>query len=148
MTAKDFFHLELIAGAPISLIRYPLAILIKSPLAGLALISLFTYPYFMMSESDPGFGAESLTVADRIMDVIISLLLSMLELLILGRVFLVALLAERNEVLAAAIQSECRRALVELPDEVAPRSAVVAVLGMAHCNGVMKLLLRGPGDKE
>mmetsp|Transcript_14859 Transcript_14859/g.33674 ORF Transcript_14859/g.33674 Transcript_14859/m.33674 type:complete len:98 (+) Transcript_14859:3-296(+) len=55
-----------------------------------------------------------------------------LETVILGRLLLVGLLEERNYVLARNIREACLRAK--------PGGSVVAVLGMAHCNGVASLL--------
>jgi hypothetical protein len=98
------------------------------------------------------------------MDVLASSLAVVVETALLSRVFLVALLAERNDVIAENILAECRRIAdedreLELKErsknggvrnkrgsstttEVPRRSrAVVAVLGMAHCNGVQKIIL-------
>ena len=49
---------------------------------------------------------------------------------------LVPILTERNEVLASSIVAACESA--ELGD-----GAVVAVLGMAHCNGVRRAIEEG-----
>ena len=57
-----------------------------------------------------------------------------LQTVVLARVFLVLLLGDRNQILADAIASEC---------EVAGDdgdATVVAVLGMAHLNGVKRIL--------
>ena len=54
------------------------------------------------------------------------------ELVLFARVFLVALLNERNDILADNIRAAAARAK--------DGKAVVAVLGMAHVNGVASLL--------
>ena len=53
------------------------------------------------------------------------------ETLFLGRVLLVGLLEERNFVLARNIRKACL---------AKPGGSVVAILGMAHCTGVGKIL--------
>ena len=66
-----------------------------------------------------------------------SVLLTMIEFAILGRTFLIALLAERNVILADKIREECQR----IKEEGKGEDGAVAILGMAHCNGVRKLLI-------
>jgi pheromone shutdown protein TraB len=60
---------------------------------------------------------------------------------LLSRVFLCAILADRNVVLANNILSECSRVQKKQGKGKKGGEVVVAVLGMAHCNGVKKLLL-------
>jgi len=60
--------------------------------------------------------------------------------LLLARVLLVAIIAERNSVLAGNIRSACERASAH------GKATVIAVLGMAHLNGVYKML--GSGSDE
>ena len=50
-----------------------------------------------------------------------------------------ALLDDRNAILAASIRAACARASAQ-PAGAAGTRAVVAVLGMAHVNGVVSLL--------
>jgi pheromone shutdown protein TraB len=57
-----------------------------------------------------------------------------LETFLLTRTFVVALLAERNLVLADSVRKAC---CMETPSQ---KGAVVAVLGAAHVSGVARLL--------
>ena len=65
-----------------------------------------------------------------------SLLITSVEIAVLGRTMLVALLKERNEVIANKILQECEQAA---KDTYSPKT-IVAVLGMAHLNGIRFLL--------
>jgi len=111
---------RLLLNAPLSLVRYPLAIVVKSPLFGLLLATLV-----YATTLEPAVGEETyVSVAG-------ALGFSFLETIVLGRVLLVGLLEERNFVLARNV----RKAMFANPG-----GSIVAVLGMAHCTGVAKLL--------
>ena len=73
-----------------------------------------------------------------------SLLVVVAEVCVLGRPMLQVLLDERNEVIAANIIEECRRIRREgdSGSSSGETDCVVVVLGMAHCNGVKKLLVQ------
>lgn len=115
---------RLLVGFPISLVRYPLAIGIKSPLF-LALVASLYVLVTGGDEPPPEGDVETL------IDLAETLAFVALETAVLGRVLLVGLLEERNFVLARNI----RRACLEKPG-----GTVVGVLGMAHLNGVRSLL--------
>jgi len=110
---------RLLLGMPLSLVRYPLSLGLKSPVL-LALIGCI----FLIAGQD--FAAE-----DTIEELIGALAFSVVETIVLGRVLLVGLLEERNYVLARNIRKACL---------AKPGGSVVAVLGMAHCTGVGKIL--------
>jgi hypothetical protein len=121
---------SLLLAAPLSLIRYPLSIGVKSPLL-LLLIALAAYG--VSTPLPTGLPTDTVFV-DAIgpEEALQAVSLLGLELLFLGRVLLVGLLEERNYVLSRNIRRACLRAK--------PGGSVVAVLGMAHCNGVAMLL--------
>lgn len=134
---SDFFDPKLLAGTPGSLIRYPLAIILKSPVVGIVLVGLFASS--MAGAGDNSFYFD--TPLGRAVELGESVILSMVEFAILGRTFLVALLAERNVILADNIREECQRIKREGKSGDDDGGGAVAVLGMAHCNGVRKLLV-------
>jgi hypothetical protein len=162
-------------AAPVSFIRYPLAILAKSPIiaiplllaivasnAGLISGEALGIGIEDLGESGSGQsmvlelllgsisganGQESFSLSEALIDFAGSSLAVVVESALLGRTFLVALLAERNIILAANILAECERVARDrdagvLPAESDSTPAVVAVLGMAHCNGIQKILLK------
>lgn len=130
---RDFLDPRLLAGTPGSLIRYPLALVIKSPFVGVLIVALFASS--IANAGDNSFYFD--TPLGRAAEVGESVLLTMIEFAILGRTFLIALLAERNVILADKIREECQRIKKEGKGE----DGAVAILGMAHCNGVRKLLI-------
>jgi pheromone shutdown protein TraB len=138
--SKDFLDINLLKASPFSFIRYPLAILLKSPLF---FLSFATFVYVL----DTGLGISihlgsnptiTPTAVDVLTDGVETTILTFLELAILARPMLQAVLHERNVVLAQNIRQCC----IELPTKSTRTSdvCVVAVLGMAHSNGVAKLL--------
>lgn len=133
---RDFLDPKLMAATPASLIRYPLALVIKSPLVGMAIIGLFASS--IANAGDNSFYFE--TPIGRAVEVGESVLLTMIEFAILGRTFLIALLAERNIILADKIRAECER--IKKKSGSADGPGAVAILGMAHCNGVKRLLVK------
>ena len=65
-----------------------------------------------------------------VQDILYSALTVVLEVAVLGRVFLIPILAERNEVLAESILAECRKEKLRQKKQKDPSGrAVVAVLG-------------------
>ena len=118
--------LGLIAGAPIALARYP----ISSPpvfvvLAG-ALITLEVLDKAIAND------VSIIGLPERLLEVALAAACAAL----VARVAFVGLLEERNYVLARNIREACEAAPIDgdSPD------TVVAVLGMAHLNGVRTLL--------
>eukprot|EP01041_Mallomonas_annulata_P010505 gene10505-21912_t len=171
---SDFLNPKLILGAPVSLLRYPLAFIAKSPLLGLPTVLALTYA--LMNSGDSAFVGT--TPFEQFSEVFSSGLIFGLEMGVFARVFLVALLAERNEILAANILLECKRIattsqlillneqskgnIFGLPLNIfkvdksrqlqfsenenirsidSSGKVIVAVLGMAHVNGVRNILL-------
>lgn len=134
---SDLFDPALLAKAPLSILRYSAAILIKAPKLGFPIFALFIYSVLQSSAAD----SASIDIAgdanvDFILDSIFTLVTYVLQIALLGRVTLQALLHERNEILANNILTECKAAK--------NGKTVVAILGMAHCNGVKDLLLSAP----
>ena len=121
---------RLLLGIPLSFARYPLSIGVKSPVVLAVLALALGLP---LLDADGGLAADAvLDDATAIRELLGALAFALLETVVLGRVLLVALLEERNFVLARNIR---RAALAGKPG-----GTVVAVLGMAHCNGVGKVL--------
>jgi pheromone shutdown protein TraB len=135
---RDYLDPNLLIMTPISLFRYILALIVKSPIVG---IVLYGFLYVLPSLSltlDVNSISEQPSV--NISDMLSSASVSLLETLILSRVFLSALLTKRNIIIAAYIQRVCGK-IAQSVDTNTKDLEVVAVLGMAHCNGVMKNLL-------
>ena len=63
------------------------------------------------------------------------LVLDILQITILTRCFLVALLRDRNDILANSISKAC--------EDAEEGESVVAILGAAHLNGVQRRLYEG-----
>ena len=132
---------RLVVGAPLSLLRYPLSLAVKAPLVGLVVLGVLFGPFFLAANDyyasvtgvDYLVGTPFAAQGDATLGEVLGALgFSFLEFVVLGRVLLVGLLEERNFVLARQI----RKALFEEK----PGGTLVAVLGMAHCTGVAKLL--------
>lgn len=157
---QDFLDPSLMLLTPVSLFRYPLAILLKNTKVGLSVLALVVATS-VLAQSEltsqiwngvlhpggdiDGFAAghggdeEVLEpVVARAVDVAATAATVVVEAMLLARTFVVALLAERNAVLAENIRDACRR--------VSGGKTVVAVLGAAHVNGVAALL--SAGDDE
>jgi pheromone shutdown protein TraB len=155
----SFLEPRLLLAAPVSLVKYPFSYFVKSPLTSALLFALL---FWVDSSSASTTKAAMMGKDTSFSDLIPSLMGSALEILFFSRIFLKELLAERNRVLARNILEQCRyyesqptwkrltfRKLSETSTyaqfSVRPRyeseKTVVAVLGMAHCNGIRKLLL-------
>lgn len=95
----SFFDPKLLAAAPVSLIKYPLSYMVKSPVFAGVVTALV-----ILGGVD---SSDALTLSDGMTatDLLESLFLSVLETIIFARVFLKELLAERNVVLATNIVS-------------------------------------------
>ena len=123
---------KLLLNAPVSLIRYPLAWLLKSPKLMVPLAS-----FWLTIAALPGAvealpeGAAQSNAETFVTDLFF--MLDVLQVTLLSRCFLVALLRDRNEILARSIADACAR--------VPEGNAVVAVLGAAHLNGVRRRLV-------
>jgi hypothetical protein len=172
-----FFEPKLILAAPMSLIKYPLSFLVKSPLPTLGLFGAL----FLADYTDTSTPMDEMTIVDWLE----SLAVVGLEFTIFSRVFVKELLADRNEILAKNILEQCKLYqynnkkqkqpehwwsslfaqwmmqskpsstseldIVYVSDSInksngggsheSEEKTVVAVLGMAHCNGIRKLLM-------
>lgn len=140
--ASDFFDSKLLFNAPVSLLRYPLAFLIKAPLTGTVTLSTLLLASYL-SSMDGTSASSSIDWSDFVSivsvvpsELLMSTLIFVFELALLSRVFIVTILAERNDVLAESIVRECFKAV----ENGEGKSTVVAVLGMAHCNGIKKII--------
>jgi len=156
----SYFDAQLLAASPVSLVKYPLSYAIKSPVFAAAVGVLILLGGADSSDAYVGDTASAT-------DILESLVLSTLEFVIFGRIFLKELLQDRNVILADSILEQCRNydgtgggggwldallrtggdratGAVYAPDSIAGRpergKTVVAVLGLAHCNGIKKLL--------
>ena len=132
----DFFNKELLAAVTVSLIRYPLAWLLKSPKLIVPLIT-FTLTLSALPGAVESIGDAGVESAAEALVTDVFLALDALQLLLLTRLFLVALLRDRNDILARNISSAC--------DRVPVGGSVVAILGAAHLNGVHRRLVVDDG---
>lgn len=119
LKADAYLDPRLLLGAPLSIVRYPLALGLKSPV--LAVLVGVTYLVFTREPADD----------ETIVGLAGALGFALAETIVLTRVLLVGLLEERNYVIARNIRKACL---------AKPGGSVVAILGMAHCTGVGKLL--------
>ena len=159
----SFFDAKLLASAPVSFIKYPMSYFIKSPVFAVAVTVLLV----LGSIEDANAATDAMSTTDLAE----SLTVSVLETAVFARVFLKELLSERNDVLANNIYQQCLnyqstaeanwldkifspqatadRATnaVYAPDSVVATPSegktVVAVLGLAHCNGIKKIMTEG-----
>jgi len=147
----SFFDPKLMLTAPVSFFKYPLSYVAKTPFPALSFLAICIF-FFDPSQVE----APQLEWSDYVSSIGITLL----ETALFSRVIVKEVLAERNTVLAKSILEQCRLYTSEtivkndplLSESVyAPGcipttgdeegKTVVAVLGMAHCNGIMKLLI-------
>lgn len=148
LSLPDFFSLKLLYGLPFSLLRYPLALILKYPTKFLPILAIFIalsldFDYFDTHVNAASFfNSLSLgTVQDNpnvLNDWLESIGLTFLQLIFLSRIFLVGLLYERNIIITSNIQRKCEEAVIRKEGN----KTIVVVLGMAHCNGVQDLLFR------
>lgn len=136
---SDILDPKLLSTAPISILRYTSAIVLKAPKFGVPALGLFVYSAVqsVAEEMNPSAlmpAVESST--DIALSIAATAAFNVLQVALLGRVILQALLHERNVILAANILEECKRAKLAGKEG----DTVVAVLGMAHCNGVKDIL--------
>lgn len=136
VSSAAFMAPELLAGAPLAWMRY----FFGSP----ALAGLLVGVGVVLSAAvgvDPLAESPPLTFGDLLP----SMLLALLESVLLLRVSLVGLVEERNFVLARHIRAASMQVLTP-PLALRQRGpgkdgrAVVAILGLAHLNGVQRLL--------
>jgi hypothetical protein len=161
LNAFAFLDPKLLLAAPVSLVKYPLSYFFKAPLKTTVTMTAL---FLLNTEADATMVTlDQMTVGDWAG----SLTVSLVEIALFGRVFLKELLADRNLLLARSILEQCKlyqatgnvqtapttagrfsfvwNILGQSPTKMASSNdqqdkAVVAVLGMAHCNGIMKLL--------
>ncbi|KAL7522014.1 hypothetical protein ACHAWX_006706 [Stephanocyclus meneghinianus] len=156
---KSFFDPDLLFAAPVSLVKYPLSYMVKSPFVGIIVLSLI----ILLGGSEASDASVFLEPTST-SDLLVSAFVSFLETVVFARIFLKELLAERNDVLAKNILEQCKNyqtgksngwtifqstndksnGAVYARDSVAGKpekgKTVVAVLGLAHCNGIKKIL--------
>ena len=133
---SDLFDVDLLQSAPLSLARYVLGFVAKKPLPGTLLLGwlagLIGYGIVHGIGYDLSLLEEvKATAAGLGLNLIIGVPL-------LGRILLLTLLGDRNEILAKNIRDEC----FSLQKEDRCEEVVVVVLGLAHCNGVKRLLCK------
>ena len=161
---NSFFDPKLMSAAPVSLVKYPLSYMVKSPFVGVVVLSLIV----LLGGTEASDASGALTMPETASDLLISAFISFLETVVFARIFLKELLAERNEVLAKNKLEQCKKYQVEknkkgwaslfqskndksmgavyAKESVAGKpeegKTVVAVLGLAHCNGIKKILTK------
>jgi hypothetical protein len=128
----DIFDIRLLANVPVSLFRYPLAWMLKSP----ALMVPFA-TFWLTIAALPGIvesipdTAQQTTAENVVTDVFLAL--DILQISLLTKCFLGVLLRDRNDILAKSISDAC--------EGIDEEQSVVAILGAAHLNGVHRRLL-------
>lgn len=159
--AGDFLDPKLVLAAPISISRYLAAILLKGPNALrvplLCILGLMVLNSPVTASDIGGAAPAADAAAASVEELLRSAVFAGLEVLLLGRIFLIGLLEERNVVIADNIRRECEKGVrrnaplltrffgnpsVE-EDDAAEAPTIIAVLGMAHCNGVAQILREG-----
>jgi len=183
--ASGILDLKLIAGLPVSFLKYPASYLTRSPLGTLVFGSVL---YLLNSIDNANAAinvAADMSSPEYILSSIFSLGFAVLETAFFARLLLVVLLAERNVTLAQSILEQCEIYSGEpssqdesnaindfISNIVAPvrnlfgvnpsltvaknyvmrneegEKVVVAILGMAHCNGIKKLLMEERSGRE
>lgn len=157
---------RLLLAAPTSFFRYPLSFFVRNPVTTAIAFSVLVGMNVLDQASMDSIVAGEASAAD----LAVSFFISFLETVFVARIFLKPMLAERNVVLAQNILEQCKvyrqrnwwdslasptapgMKIVYAPESTAagvstthtgdgPSKTVVAVLGMAHCNGIRKLLL-------
>jgi pheromone shutdown protein TraB len=157
----SLFDPKLLGATPVSLVKYPLSYMVKSPIAGVLVLGLLV----LLGGSEASDASSFLSTPESASDLFVSMFISFVETVIFARIFLKELLAERNDVLAMNILEQCknyksdndrgwaslfltkneksigtiyaRGSVAGKPEE---GKTVVAVLGLAHCNGIKKIL--------
>lgn len=126
-----FLDLRLLAFLPVAISRYVLALAVKSPALLLAVAALIGAPLLL---SELGAPLEPLSTEQGVREALGAVGISALEAVVFGRILLVGLLEERNFALARSIRRESQARGAKAGE------TVVAVLGMAHLNGVKRIL--------
>lgn len=161
ISAFAFLEPKFFLATPIAFLKYPASYMVRSPVATAVLLT------WLAGGDDTGAAAATATTTAtanamqlQSVDYVGDLVLSALETIVFARVFLKELLADRNDILAKNILEQCQlyqqeprwkrwfRSTSQVP--YAPDSAknkpnetgktIVAVVGIAHCNGIAKLL--------
>lgn len=143
---------RLLVGMSLSLFRYPLAWLLKSPKVVVPLVSFYlgiaNLPQIVDSIQqiplvdsigdivDQQSGSESHSISTFVDDLLSVLFfgLDIFQIVVLSRLMLVALLGKRNDILSDSIRLKCEE--IQGTDRT-----VVAVLGAAHLNGIQNRLI-------
>ena len=157
----DFLDPKLWLASPVTFVKYLLTFTAKSPLFFLVLLAILFLPTRGGAATMGAATAGTSAAVNAVGSWTKWLLSNLLESVLLTRILLKGLLVERNRVMARHILEQCRfqqgtiispndsvvdtGATVYAPLSVRPvaeghEKVIVAVLGMAHCNGVMKLL--------
>eukprot|EP00804_Cyclotella_cryptica_P026649 CCRYP_019090-RA/>CCRYP_019090-RA protein AED:0.10 eAED:0.10 QI:0/0.75/0.6/1/1/1/5/427/833 len=100
---NSFVDPDLLFAAPVSLVKYPLSYMVKSPFVGIVVLSLVIL-LGGSEASDASVFSEPASASD----LFVSAFVSFLETVVFARIFLKELLAERNEVLAKNILEQCK----------------------------------------
>lgn len=191
LSPRSILDPRLLIAAPVSFAKYPFSFLVRNPISTSIVFTIIGFLTFLDMNDTSGVTFIDAPLKDQITSIAITLGFAFLEFLVFGRLLIQVLLAERNEILAANILSQCKiyakagevndenvnpilagisnlfrseaknsaESLVEidgvkyvpdclengsLPNIVdGEEKVVVAVLGMAHCNGITKLLKEG-----
>jgi len=154
---SDLFDVDLLLGTPVSFARNLLTIFMRLPIPTTVLLMVIValqhandvaasvLPGVQQALPEGTGGPPLLLSSDFLGTLSTDLLIAafaayMLTALVLVRASVVVLLLERDAILANSIRECCKRA--------DSSQTVVAILGMAHCNGVAKLLKDGETHKK
>mmetsp|Transcript_6042 Transcript_6042/g.9381 ORF Transcript_6042/g.9381 Transcript_6042/m.9381 type:complete len:209 (-) Transcript_6042:272-898(-) len=135
---RDVFDPAILLSGPIAILRYFIAAVKHRSIV----LVLFGFSFFHLWMNGATSDLAQINGMEKSANLIMSVWLgasSLFTILTLNAMITV-LLDDRNRTLAKAIQRQCRLAR--------SGEVVVAVLGMAHCSGVKKLMLRNNASAD
>lgn len=155
LTLRDFMSKDLIASMPFSLVRYPLGILVKNGLSlfsialtvvlwqnvqslyfpEFSLLGTTTFTTWLQEDTSYSTNAE----LEFLVDIVGTLGIVIAEVVLFLRIFILPILVERDRAIADMIVSVATNENISAAAE--DDKVIVAVLGMAHCNGVRDLIV-------
>lgn len=133
---KALLEPRLLLGVPVAMLRGP----VSSPALGVLLLGLGTLAPILVDAVE--HDTSVISPAERLLEVLLVVAVAATAL----RVGLVGLIAERNRVLAENIRAACEAATDG--DAADGDAAVVAIMGLAHVNGVRRLVEQETSDSE
>lgn len=104
ISASDFLDPKLLLAMPVSMVKYPIAFLLRDPIATSIVLTLIA----ALTNVEDTFAAEQvMDGTESTWSIVGSICFSILETLFFARVFLKPMLAERNVIIAQNILRQC-----------------------------------------